>query len=96
MLPWCSLLGLQEQHLPGPLSQPQLGREADGAQGGQLGHQGTLGAGWSIRPMVWRQLGPSWGMKQGQDPRGVLDGHGGSPGPYRDSATWYWVHQGPL
>lgn len=43
MLPWCSLLGLQEQHLPGPLSQPRLGREADGAQGGQLGYQGMLG-----------------------------------------------------
>ena len=54
MLPWCSLLGLQEQHLPGPLSQPWLGREADRAQGGQLGHQGMLGAGWPIHPMAWR------------------------------------------
>lgn len=48
MLLWCSLLGLQEQHLSGPLSQPCLGWKADGAQGGQLGHQGMLGKGWHI------------------------------------------------
>lgn len=88
MLPWCSLLGLQEQHLPGPLSQPWLGWEADGTQGGQLGYQGTPGKGWPVHPMAWRHLGPSLNTRPGQDPHGVLDGHGGSPGPYRDSATW--------
>lgn len=79
MLPWCSLLGLQEQHLPGPLSQPRLGREANGAQGGQLGHQGTLGAGWSILTHPPR----------GVEAAGPLLGYGAGAGPSR-GVGWPW------
>lgn len=92
----CSLPGLQEQHLPGPLSQPRPGREADGAQGGQLGRQGALGVGWL------GLIHPPHSLEAARPHRGC--GAGGAGWPWwfpwtlwvgNQGNMWYGICQGP-